>query len=215
MTKLHAQILNENQKKILPKLAFSKEDKFYLAGGTALALHLGHRTSLDFDFYTKTHFDSISLYQKIEDGFGNDAILSLKEEDTMFCKVFGVDLSFFWYKYPLVEKPVDFESIALASSQDIAAMKLIAVYQRPAKRDYIDIYFLLKSFTLREMFSFVKKKYPNFNQYLALRALAYFEDLKDEEGRKIEILDKSFSWEKAKEKIFEEVRKYQLAMIEK
>lgn len=215
MSKLHPQVLSEAQKEVLMKLSFLKRSGFYLAGGTALALYLGHRTSLDFDFYTKNHFDSISLYQKIENIFGNAAILSLKEKDTMFCKVFTVDLSFFWYKYPLVEKPVAFESILLASLQDIAAMKLIAVYQRPAKRDYIDIYFLLKIFTLKEMFSFVKKKYPNFNQYLALRALAYFEDLKDEEGRKIEMLDKSFSWEKAKEKIFEEVKKYQLSMIKR
>ncbi|PIV02078.1 hypothetical protein COS55_00635 [Candidatus Shapirobacteria bacterium CG03_land_8_20_14_0_80_40_19] len=215
MIKLHTQILNENQKKVLPKLTFLKDNNIYLAGGTALALHLGHRSSLDFDFYTKSHFDSVMLYKKIEDIFGNDAILSLKEEDTMFCKVFGVDLSFFWYKYPLIDKLVKFESILLASFADIAAMKLIAVYQRPAKRDYIDIYFLLKIFTLKEMFSFVKKKYPNFNQYFALRALTYFEDLKDEEGRKIEIIDKEFSWEKAKDDIFEKVREYQLDMIKK
>jgi len=215
MIKLHTQILNANQKKILPRLDFLKESNFYLAGGTALALHLGHRTSLDFDFYTKTRFDSVLLYKKFEDVFGNDAVLSLNEEDTMFCKVLSIDLSFFWYKYPLVEKPVEFESIVLASPRDIAAMKLIAVFQRPAKRDYVDIFFLLKDFTLKEMFSFVKKKFPNFNSYHALRALICFEDLKDEEKRRIEILDKSFSWEKAKEKIFEEVKKYQLALIKK
>lgn len=215
MAKLHPQVLNENQKIILPKLIFLKEKRFYLAGGTALALHLGHRTSLDFDFYNKTHFDSVLLYEKIENIFDGDAVLSLKEKDTMFCKIDGVDNSFFWYKYSLIEKPTEFEGTLLASPQDIAAMKLIAVYQRPAKRDYVDIFFLLKVFTLEELFSFVKKKYPNFNAYLALRALTYFEDLKEEEGREIKILDKSFSWEKAKEKIFEEVKRYQLSLIKK
>ncbi len=215
MIKFHPQVFNDSQKKIFPKLAFSKDNHFYLAGGTALALHLGHRTSLDFDFYNQTHFDSVLLYEKIENIFNDDAVLSLREKDTMFCKIAGVDNSFFWYKYPFVEKPIEYEGILLASPQDIAAMKLIAIYQRPAKRDYIDIYFLLEKFTLEEMFSFVKKKYPNFNLYLSLRALAYFEDLKDEEGREIKILDSSFSWEKAKEKIFEEVKKYQLNLIKR
>lgn len=215
MQRLYSQILNENQKKILQKLSFLKQNKFYLAGGTALALYLGHRTSLDFDFYTQSHFDSVLLYREIENVFNGEAVLALREEDTMFCKIAGVDISFFWYKYPLVKKSTEFEGILLASPQDIAAMKLIAVFQRPAKRDYIDVFFLLKDFSLEEMFSFVKKKFPNFNSYLTLRALTYFEDLKDEEKRKIEVLDKSFSWEKAKEVIFEKVKKYQLNLIKK
>lgn len=215
MVKFHSQVLNESQKRIVSKLSFLKDDNFYLAGGTALALHLGHRTSLDFDFYNQRHFDSVLVYEKIENIFKSDAVLSLREKDTMFCKIAGVDNSFFWYKYPLVKKPIEFEGILLASQQDIAAMKMIAIYQRPAKRDYIDVYFLLKNFTLKDMFSFVKKKYPNFNLYLSLRALVYFEDLRDEEEREVKILDKSFSWEKAKKEIFEKVKEYQLAMIKK
>lgn len=214
MQRFHNQILHENQKRILPRLSFLKKDNFYLAGGTALALHLGHRTSLDLDFYTRSHFDAVSLYQRTERVFGEDAVLTLKEEDTLFCKVFGVDVSFFRYKYPLVKKTVEYDGVTIASKEDIAAMKLIAVFQRPAKRDYVDVFYLLKIFTLGEMFSFVKKKYPNFNSYHALRALTYFEDLEEEE-RKVEILDKSFSWEKAKKVIFEEVKNYQLNLIKK
>ncbi len=215
MLKLHPEVLNEKQQKILPSLSFLKENNFYLAGGTALAVYLGHRTSLDFDFYTKLRFDSTLLYRKIEDVFGTKAVLSLKEKNTLSCKILDVNLSFFWYKYPPLKKTRKFDGVLLASLEDIAAMKLIAVYQRPAKRDYIDVYFLLRIFSLEQMFSLVKKKYPNFNLYYSLRALSYFEDLKDEEGREIKILDKSFSWEKAKKKIFEEVKKYQLKMIKK
>ena len=65
------------------------------------------------------------------------------------------------------------------------------------------------------MFALVGKKYPNFNQYFTLRALGYFKDLKDEQLRRIKVFDKDFSWEKAKEKIFAETKKYQLAMIKK
>lgn len=215
MPKLHLETLNQNQSNLFPELHFLKKQNFYLAGGTALALHLGHRTSLDFDFYSKSHFDSLKLYQEIENLFKKEAKVTFREKDTLFCNVSGVDFSFFWYKYPLLKKSIETNGPFIASLEDIAAMKLISVYQRPAKRDYIDIFFLLKVLSLKKMFSFVQKKYPNFNQYFSLRALTYFKDLKDEEKRKIKILDKGFSWEKAKEKIFEEVRGYQLGMIKK
>ena len=94
-------------------------------------------------------------------------------------------------------------------------MKLIAISGRPAQRDYIDIFYLLKKFTIEEMFTFGYKKYPNFNHYLALRALTYFEDLEDPKQRSVKVLDPTFSWPKAKEQIFEEVKKYQLSILKK
>lgn len=215
MLSLHFEILNQNQFKLFTKLKFLKEQNFYLAGGTGLALHFGHRTSLDFDFYSRSHFDSLVLSQKIENLFRSKAKITLRQKDTLFCNILGVDLSFFWYKYSLIKKLIETTGPLLASLEDIAAMKLISVYQRPAKRDYIDIFFLLNKFTLEEMFLLVLKKYPNFNIYLSLRALTYFTDLEDEEKRRIEILDKSFSWKKAKETIFKEAQKYQLSMFKK
>lgn len=215
MSKLHFEVLNKKQLGLFPQLDFLHEQKFYLAGGTALALHLGHRTSLDLDFYCQSHFDPLALSEKIEDSFGPKAKITAREKDTLFCRISGVDFSFFWYKYPLLKKPLVTEGPLLASLEDIAAMKMIAITQRPAKRDYIDIYFLLKLLSLEKMFALVGKKYPNFNQYFALRALGYFQDLRDEQARRIKVFDKNFSWEKAKEKIFIEAKKYQLKMIRK
>jgi len=142
MAKIFYEILNKDQAHLFPKLKFLSEKGFYLAGGTALALHL------------------------------------------------------------------------LASILDIAAMKLIALTGRAKKRDYIDIFYLLEKLSLGEMFKAAKKKYSLFNPYIVKRALAFFDDVEEENGR-IEILDKNFSWKKAKEKIFSEVRRYQLAMIKK
>ena len=73
MAKYFVEILTENQKKVLSNLSFLTGMDVYLAGGTALALQLGHRTSLDFDFYTKKHLDPVILYEKIEKIFGKDA----------------------------------------------------------------------------------------------------------------------------------------------
>lgn len=213
MAKFHFEILNQNQKKFFPQLEFLQKQKFYLAGGTALALHLGHRTSLDFDFYCQSRFDSTTFAQTIESLFGKKAKITLKEKDTLYCRIAGVDPSFFWYKYPLLKRPLVSKGPLIASLQDIVTMKLISITQKPAKRDHIDIFFLLKIFDLKKMFGLVRKKYPNFNQYLALRALGHFDDLKEEKGRKIKVLDKNYSWEKARKKIFEEVKKYQLELI--
>ncbi len=176
MKKFYLNILNKEQGRVFSNLDFLTKKGFYLAGGTGLALQLGHRTSVDFD---------------------------------------KSDASFFYYEYPLVKKLVKIKGVAVASVEDIAAMKMIAISHRPVKRDYVDVFFLLKFFSLEEIFSFVKKRYPNFNQYFSLRALSYFDDIEEKRGRKVMILKKSFSWEKAKKEIFAKARKYQLEMLKK
>lgn len=215
MSVFYPNILNAKQVKTLTDLSFLEKLGFYLAGGTALALQLGHRTSLDFDFYNPKHFSSLDLYEKFEDIFKDQTVKISHQKDTLLCKVNDVDLSFFWYKYRLIEKSTVYRGILLASLKDIASMKLVAVGHRPAKRDYIDIFYLLKKFTIKDLFSFAHKKYPNFNSYLSIRALSYFEDLEDSSQRSTAILDPNFSWPKTKNKIFEEVKKYQLSIIKK
>lgn len=216
MPDFYPDILDENQASILPKLGFLKKHGFYLADGTALSLQIGHRTSVDFDFFTPKHFDSDLLYTELEKEFEKEAKKTNQEKDTLFVKIKNVDISFFWYKFlPIKMGPV-FEGVSLASLEDIAAMKLLAIIHRPAKRDYVDIYFLLKIFPLKTIFSYAEQKYPNFNDYLALRALTYFEDIKEPEAKRpIKVIDSSFSWKEAKKFIFEEVKKFQLSMFKK
>lgn len=216
MPNIYPNILDKNQKDLLPRLSFLKKYGFYLAGGTALALQLGHRTSIDFDFFGPEHFDSEMLFTDLEQEFGNDVKKISEEKDTLFVKILDVDISFFWYKHKPIDSFASFEKISLSSVKDIAAMKLLAITGRPAIRDYIDIFYLFKLFNLPEIFSFADQKYPNFNDYLALRALTYFEDVKEVEGeRPIKMIGPNFSWDKAKEYIFEEVKKYQLSMFKK
>lgn len=210
---MHFNILNKSQLKIFPRLSFLEKLGFYLAGGTALALQIGHRTSQDFDFYNPKHFAASHLFDKIESIFKSNAEKISTAKDTLLCRANEVDLSFFWYSHKLIEKPTNARGVLLASASDIAAMKLIAITGRPAQRDYIDIFYLLKKFTLVEMIAFGYRKYPNFNHYLSLRALTYFEDLEAPGKRPIKVLDPNFSWTEAKDKLFAEVKKYQLSMI--
>lgn len=212
---MHPNILNKNQLAIVNKLKLPKAPGFYLAGSTALALQIGHRTSIDFDFYSQKKFSSSKLAKDIKKTFPNAEIL-FAEEDTLKSKIGETELSFFYYSYRLLEPLKGYQNISIASLADIAAMKLAAIIQRGVRRDFIDIYFLLNSHTLRELIDFAIKKYPGYQPMLILRALIYFEDAENEKyPRPIKVLDPNFSWDKAKEKIFAEVKKYQLSLLAK
>ena len=211
----HPKVLNRSQQEIAKHLKLPEEGGFYLAGGTALALQIGHRTSIDFDFYTQRHFDSSQLATNL-----NKILPSLEidfqEEDTLRLKVGKVELSFFYYTYPLIGKLRSYQDIKLASIEDIGAMKIAAIVQRGSKRDFIDIFYLLKKFKLDELIMFNIKKYPGQQKLILLKALIYFKDAEEEKyKRPLKVFEPDFSWEAAKKKIFEEVKRYQLAMIKK
>lgn len=210
----YLQILNDRQLDLIKSLDFLGGE-VYLAGGTGLALQLGHRTSLDFDFYSKVRFDPQLLAASFQEK-SKDLKINSIVKDTLILTVDGVSFSLFYYPYKLIGKEVELEAIKMASIQDIAAMKLIAVAMRGKRRDFIDIYYLLKKYSLKDLLGFVKTKYPSFEEMMVLKGLIYFEDAEDEDlARGIKVLDKHFSWEDTKEKILREVKRYQLAMIKK
>ena len=204
---MHLSVLNSKQVSLLKKLGFLKKYGFYLAGGTALALQIDHRTSLDFDFYTEKKFDP-TIFQRLLERKFKEVILLQKAEGTLSVKIDGVATSFFQYPYPLIFPPIKYQNFPpLASKEDIAAMKVIAISDRGTKRDFIDIYFLLKEFSLEEIMNFVKKKYPNFNIYVGLRGLTYFVDAEKRQKRKL-YLTHFVSWGKIKKFLIGEVKKY-------
>jgi len=203
----HFEVLDSKRRQFLIEISFLKKYGFYLAGGTALALQIGHRTSLDFDFYTEKKFDPEKLHQKLREKF-KETILLQKAEDTLIVNIKNVAISFFRYPYPLVYSCPEIDGVLLASKQDIAAMKIIALSDRGTKRDFIDVYFLLKEFSLKKILEFTKKKYPQFNIYVGLRGLTYFVDAEKKQQRRL-YLFQSVSWSKIKRFLIEEVRKYQ------
>ena len=150
--------------------------KSYLAGGTALALHLGHRVSIDLDFFTPHVFDEKTLSGELSQ------IPEYKEEGmawrTVWGKVASTKFSLFYYQYPLIKPVTNFEGVQILSKEDIAAMKIHALEDRGAKRDFIDLYFLAKEFSLEQMLGFYDKKYGVLNEHLyaIARSLNYFID---------------------------------------
>ena len=211
---MYLSVLNRKQKELLKKLGFLKKYGFYLAGGTALALQIGHRTSLDFDFYTKKKFNSQKLREEFDKRFKTVQEIYIAE-DTLGLSVEDTGVSFFRYPYPLIKPCREIEKVLLASVEDIAAMKILAISQRGKKRDFIDIYFLIKEFSLRQIMEFIKEKYPMFNIYMGLQGLTYFKDAdEDPEKRRFELL-KRVRWNEIKKIIIKEVNKFKALGLEK
>lgn len=148
----------------------------YLAGGTACALQLGHRVSLDLDFFTEKEFNTeivLSSLKKLP-GFRLDEIAKW----TILGSFPKVKFSYFYYPYPLIKKVSVFSGISVASLEDIAAMKIAAVCNRGTKRDFIDLYFLIKKFSLKKILKFYDQKYAKLsnNFFHIMKSLDYFED---------------------------------------
>lgn len=167
----------------------------YLAGGTALALRLGHRLSVDLDFFTKKEFDEEKVKLELEN-LGNYKHLS-NSWQTVLGVVGQTKFSIFNYKYPILDDFDVFENINIASLKDIAAMKLLVVSDRGAKRDFIDLYFLNQEFTFDQILSFYDQKYGNLRErmYHIARSLDYFDDADQDRDYKMLI---EVSWDDIK-----------------
>lgn len=203
---MHWEILDKKRLEIIPKFSFLREYGFYLAGGTGLALQFGHRDSIDFDFFTEKDFDKEKITNIIEENFKD--VLKIQDDlDTLtFIIEKDVKISFFKYKYKLLEKIIYTENIDIASTLDIACMKLNAICNRNTLKDYVDLYVILKQLSLDDLLEAVKIKMPELDVLLILKSLIYFDDIIQEP-----ILFKSeiIKLEEIKEYITKIVLKYQ------
>jgi len=211
MSKIYLNILDKKRLEVLKRLGFTRELKMYLAGGTALALQIGHRTSVDFDFYIPKNFKKGELKLHFKNNFKNYKIKILRDfDDTFEININGISLSCFYYPYKLIKKKVLVEGIEIADIEDITAMKLVAVSQRGTKRDFVDVYYLIKKFGLPKILKLTDKKYPEFDVYCGLRGLMYFDDAdNDKEIGRIKIFDKKLKWVDVKKYIKQEIFNFQ------
>ena len=175
---LHLFILDKKRQELLPSIANAGEG-FYLAGGTALALQIGHRDSIDFDFFIEGNIDTLALWIKIQDIFSGYSLIKTQDElNTLSCIIDGdIRLSFFGYNYPLIQIPSNESDLKLASILDIGCMKLSAITSRATLKDYVDLHFILQQISLRELFEGMVKKFPTLDQGLVLKSLVYFDDI--------------------------------------
>lgn len=152
-------------------------NRAYLAGGSALALHLGHRKSYDFDFFTRENIRVEDVATQLKK-LGSFKTTLLETPHTLLGEFREVKLSLFRYDYPLIDTLIQFKDIALASIKDIATMKLSSITGRATKRDYVDLFVLAQIYTLDDQFTWHEKKFGILgnNRYAIIKALGYFED---------------------------------------
>ncbi len=173
-------ILDKKRIDILPFLKEFRKD-FYLAGGTALALQIGHRDSLDFDFFCAEDLDTKKLFEKIKTVFKEHAILKTQEEKNTLSVFIDnhIKLSFFTFEYKLIGKTLNDEYFRMASISDIACMKFSAITSRAVNKDYIDLYFILRTNRLEDLLKKCSRKMPALDTNLILKSLVFFEDIEE------------------------------------
>ena len=179
--------------------------KYYLAGGTALSLYLGHRFSYDLDFFSVTPEKSIVIVSQLKNK-GHLEIFQ-NDEGSFNGQLNGVKLSFFIYPYKLIFPHSLFNKIKIAHPLDIACMKIDAISSRGTKRDFIDLYTICRTQkSLGELLVIFKKKYGGvqYNMLHVLKSLMYFEDAeKDEMPKMIE----KINWNNIKAFFLSETKK--------
>jgi len=141
--------------KRLLRLSFATELR--LAGGTALALQIGHRRSIDIDLFGKLTEDDLSIVEEL--GKAGTVITLSQTRNIKVYAIDGIKVDLVNYPYPWLEDPKILDDLRLASVSDIAAMKLAAVTGRGTRKDFTDIYFLLEHFSMKEMLALYNKKY--------------------------------------------------------
>lgn len=177
------EILTEPQPAVLELLTSVDEARsFYMAGGTALALHLGHRRSRDFDFFRAKEFLPQDLLAVL--GRAGDVQVLQATTGTLTVMLRGVPTSFFHYDYPLLRPLVESPwGIRLADPEDIAAMKLAALAGRGSRKDFVDLYVYARQVTpLERVFASFREKYRTVtvDPYHLLRSLTFFDDAEAE-----------------------------------
>jgi len=202
--KVYTQALPKGTKIVLNKIKVLPDLKnFYLSGGTALSLQLGHRESEDLDFFARYNFNPELLQQKLL------SINTLENVEmangTLNVFLENVKLQFLHYPYTLLEELVPWNDILLSTVIDIACTKLITISMRGSKKDFVDLYVILKQYSLAQLLTKLDEKYSgiNYSHPHILKSLVYFKDADNQPMPKMHI---PLDWGEVKNAITAEVK---------
>lgn len=186
----------------LPELAETR-----LVGGTALALQLGHRISIDLDIFGKWDFD-IDLTHLLSATGNVEKVNATPNGRMAFFYINDIKVDCVSYdRHPWLSPPIEEGGLRLADRKDIGAMKLNAITNRGTRKDFVDLACLLERNPLHEIFAWYREKYPQANPALALRSLTYFADAETMPLPRMLI---PFDWDHAKARILSAVRQFTL-----
>jgi hypothetical protein len=179
---MHPEVLTKPAAELFGSL--SNFPGFYLAGGTALALQLGHRVSIDFDLFSDNDIEQ-ALLRRVRQEFHHAAVSPLvNNADELTVTVNNVKLTFLKYPFPLRDAFVIYQDVAMLSIREIAATKAYTIGRRGSYKDYIDLYFVVAEHhaTLTDIIERANEKYGDeFNSRLFLEQLVFIDDIDDTE----------------------------------
>lgn len=181
-------------------------EDFLLVGGTALSLLIGHRISNDIAMFSQQEFDATQLLQHLEKNYGFS--LQYMHQNTLKGLINNVFVDLIAHQYPLVKEPLFHDSVMLMSKEDIAAMKVNAITGNGTRaKDFVDIYFLLKEYTIGDLIGFYSRKYAQRNTFHALKSLMYYEDM-DTAAWPNMLLEKTLTPDQLKQELIKKCEAY-------
>ncbi len=173
----HNEVIGPNVEQTLKALKErSLLDGFYLAGGTGLALQLGHRRSLDLDFFRQESFNDEQLLQQLQRL--PEFSLTGRDRQTLHVRISGIKVSFLGYDYPVLFPFRQFLEVPVADPKDIGSMKISAIAGRGTRRDFVDLYMVARQEGLKALLDLFQRKFAeaNYNRIHVLKSLTYFDD---------------------------------------
>jgi len=201
---LHKETVAPQTLELLKQLMSDRHlDGFFLVGGTALSLQIGHRISVDIDLFIQEPFDEnkLSEYLEVKSGWQ----LNYLDRNTIKGQINTVQVDFITHAYPLIKNLLVVENIRIASLEDIAAMKLNAVIGNGTRlKDFIDIAFLSVHLSLKQMIDAYEEKYKSKNPVMALKALEYHKDINYNEP--IRLIPGAYKWDSIGHRLNEMVK---------
>ncbi|MGV4477925.1 nucleotidyl transferase AbiEii/AbiGii toxin family protein [Ornithobacterium rhinotracheale] len=187
------------QKKTTPRAIFELLEQlmsdeilheFNLAGGTALALYMGHRKSIDLDLFSLNSFNVENLEEHLLKKY--DFISKTSEKNTLSGTIQGVKIDFITKSSQLCKPIRNYENIRMYSPEDICAMKLLAIADNGTRlKDFVDLAYLSSYYSFNEMLDFASEKYPNKNRVVYEKSIIYFDDIESDD---IELIQGNFKW---------------------
>jgi predicted nucleotidyltransferase component of viral defense system len=206
---MHPEILDQTMLLLSNRMGFLKSFSFYLAGGTGLALQLGHRKSVDLDFFTRGDFapEDLSAMMKNHDLLPEGEI---RGRGTLHCILEGIKSSFISYDSLLHFPLLELNSLDIADWRDITTEKLRIVADRGQKKDFYDLYFGVQLLGIDSLVELSFKKFAkNVNYFHLLKGLTYFEDA--EKNPEPMIIDESVTWDNVKNFFLTHIRDFEIA----
>jgi len=183
-----------------------KLKSFNLVGGTALALFIGHRKSIDLDLFSLNTFNKVALEKHLYDMYNfKNQYPKQKTNIILIGEIQKVKVDFVWDDSVLINPLCFYDGIRICSIHDIAAMKLKAILQNGTRlKDFVDVAFLSVKMSLKNMLDTFETKYPSTGKLLAAKALTYFDDI--DFSVNIELIEGKFNWKAIEKRLIEMIK---------